>query len=167
MNRRLERTARNEALIRVVNERIEQVDKTAQEANYDREETLFEFLCECGDGDAGDDVGCEAHIEMTIREYEAVRSQDDRFALYPGHEQEAIESVAARNKRFVVVDKRPSVERFVADDPRGAPSERGPRWTVSRRRQRLRHVQRKNPATGDAGSQSKLLLVAPLHPLFH
>jgi len=60
---------------------------------------------------------------MTIREYEAVRSQDDRFVVHPGHEQEAIESVAARNERFVVVDKRPSVERFVEDDPRGAPSE--------------------------------------------
>ncbi len=122
MNRRLERIARNEALIRVVNERIEEVDKAAQEANFDREETRFEFLCECGDGDAGD-VGCEVHVEMTIREYEAVRSQDDRFALYPGHEQEAIESVAARNERFVVVDKKPGVERFVEDDPRGAPSE--------------------------------------------
>ena len=43
MNRRLDRTARDEALIRVVNERIEQVDKAAQEANYDRKETLFEF----------------------------------------------------------------------------------------------------------------------------
>ena len=122
MNGRLDRTARNEALIRVVNERIEQVDKAAQEANYDRKETLFEFLCECGDGDAGE-VGCEARVEMTIREYEAVRSQDDRFVLHPGHEQEAIESVAARNERFVIVDKRPSVERFVEDDPRGAPSE--------------------------------------------
>jgi hypothetical protein len=122
MNRRLDRAARNEALIRVVNERIEQVDKAAEEAKLDHKETLFEFLCECGDGDAGD-VGCEAHVEMTIREYEAVRSQDDRFALHPGHEQEAIESVVARNKRFVVVDKKPSVERFVEDDPRGAPSE--------------------------------------------
>ena len=124
MNRRLDRTARNEALIREVNERIEQVDKAAEEAKLDHKETLFEFLCECGDGD-GDagEVGCEAHIEMTIREYEGVRSQDDRFALHPGHEQEAIESVAARNKRFVVVDKKPSVERFVEDDPRGAPSE--------------------------------------------
>jgi hypothetical protein len=123
MNGRLARTARNEALIRVVNERIEEVDKAAQDANYDHKETFFEFLCECGgDGDAGE-VGCEAHVEMTIREYEAVRSQDDRFALHPGHEQEAIESVAARNERYVVVDKKANVERFVEDDPRGAPSE--------------------------------------------
>ena len=122
MNRRLERKARNEALIREVNERIEKVDKAAEEANFDGAETLFEFHCECGDGDVGD-VGCEEHVEMTIREYEAVRSQDDRFVLRPGHEQEELESVAIRNERYVVVDKRPSAERFVADDPRGAPSE--------------------------------------------
>lgn len=119
MNRRLEQQARNEALIREVNERIEQVDRAAE---VDHGETFFEFLCECGVADAGD-VGCEEHVEMTIREYEAVRSQDDRFALYPGHEQDALESVTARNERFVIVDKRPSAERFVEDDPRGAPSE--------------------------------------------
>jgi hypothetical protein len=122
MHRHLERQARNEALVREVNERMEEVDKAAEEANVDSGEALFEFLCECGAGDAGD-VACEAHVQMTIREYEAVRSQDDRFALYPGHELEALESVAARNERFVIVDKRPSAERFVEDDPRGAPSE--------------------------------------------
>jgi hypothetical protein len=122
MNTRLDRQARNEALIREVNERIEQIDKAAEEGKADHKETLFEFLCECGAGDSGD-LGCEEHIEMTIREYEVVRSQDDRFALRPGHEQEALESVIARNARFVIVDKRPSAERFVASDPRGAPSE--------------------------------------------
>jgi hypothetical protein len=122
MKGRLDRQARNEAIIREVNERIEQVDKAAEEGSVDHEETLFEFLCECGKGDAGD-IACEEHVEMTIREYEAVRAQDDRFAVRPGHEQEALESVAARSERFVIVDKRPSAERFVADDPRGAPSE--------------------------------------------
>jgi len=122
MNRRLDQQARNEALTREVNERIENVNKAAEEANVDHEETLFEFLCECGKGDDGD-VACEEHVEMTIREYEVVRAQDDRFAVRPGHEQEALESVAARNERFVIVDKKPSAERFVANDPRGAPSE--------------------------------------------
>jgi hypothetical protein len=122
MDRRLERKARNEALIREVNERIEKVDKAAEEATFGPGGTLFEFLCECGGGDAGD-VGCEEHVEMTIQEYEKVRSQDDRFAVCPGHEQEALEWVAARNERFVVVDKRPMAEPFVEDDPRGAPAQ--------------------------------------------
>jgi hypothetical protein len=122
MNGRLHRQARNEAVIREVNERIEGFHQDAEEANVDREETLFKFLCECGKGGAGD-VGCEEHVEMTIREYEAVRAQDDRFALRPGHEQEALEQVVARNERFVVVDKRPDAEPFVEDDPRGAPAQ--------------------------------------------
>jgi hypothetical protein len=122
MDKRLERTARNEALIREVNERIEKVDKAAEEASFAPEETFFEFLCECG-GDDASDIGCEERLQMTIQEYEKVRSQDDRFAVYPGHEQEELEWVAARNERFVVVDKRPVAEPFVEDDPRGAPSQ--------------------------------------------
>jgi hypothetical protein len=104
-----------------VNERIEQLDKAAEEANVAPEETLFEFLCECG-GDDASDVGCEKHLRMRIQEYEKVRSQDDRFAVYPGHEQDALEWVVARNERFVVVDKRPMAESVVEDDPRDAPS---------------------------------------------
>ena len=122
MNERLKRKARNEALIREVNERIEQVDKAAEEANVAPEETLFEFLCECG-GDDASEIGCEEQVQMTIQEYEEVRSQDDRFAIYPGHEQGALEWVVARNERFVVVDKRPMAEPLVEDDPRGAPSQ--------------------------------------------
>jgi hypothetical protein len=122
MDKRLERTARNEALIREVNERIEKVDKAAEEASLAPEEAFFEFLCECGAEDAGD-IGCEEHVQLTIREYEKVRSQNDRFAVYPGHEQEELEWVTARNERFVVVDKRPVAEPFVEDDPRGAPSQ--------------------------------------------
>jgi hypothetical protein len=121
MDKRLERRARNEALIREVNERIEKVDKAAQEASFGAQDT-FEFLCECGGGDTGE-VGCEEHVEMTIQEYETVRSQDDRFAVYPGHERDALEWVATRNERFVVVDKRPVAEPAVEDDPRGAPAQ--------------------------------------------
>jgi hypothetical protein len=122
MDERLVRQARNEALIREVNERIEQVDKAAEEANVGSEESFFEFLCECGGGNTGD-IGCEERIPMTISEYENVRSQNDRFAVSPGHERDELEWVAARNDRFVVVDKRATAEPFVEDDPRGAPSQ--------------------------------------------
>src|SRR5215207_1821538 len=73
-------------------------------------------------GDDASDVGCEKHLRMRIQEYEKVRSQDDRLAVYPGHEQDALEWVVARNERFVVVDKRPMAESVVEDDPRDAPS---------------------------------------------
>lgn len=121
MEKRLEQQSRNEALLREVNERVAEVDKAAEENNFAPDETLFEFLCECGasDGEAGT---CVEHVLMTINEYEQVRAQDDRFVLHPGHETEMIERVVARTDRFVIVDKKPAAEPFVADDPRGAPS---------------------------------------------
>lgn len=122
MEKRLEQQSRNEALLREVNERVAEVDKAAEENNLAPTGALFEFLCECGasDGEAGT---CVEKVLMTINEYEQVRAEDDRFVLYPGHETEMIEWVAARTDRFVIVDKRPEAEPFVADDPRGAPSD--------------------------------------------
>jgi hypothetical protein len=121
VDRRLERQSRNEALMREVNERIAELDKEAERGTFAPDETLFEFLCECGssDGEAGE---CLEHVSMTINEYDQVRSQDDRFVVAPGHETATLESVVSRTERFVIVDKKPAAEPFVADDPRGAPS---------------------------------------------
>jgi hypothetical protein len=121
MDKRLERQSRNEALMREVNERVAELEKTAEASDLSPDESVFEFLCECGasDGEAGT---CVEHVRMTISEYEQVRAQDDRFVVYPGHETEKLESVVARTDRFVIFDKRPAAEPLVADDPRGAPS---------------------------------------------
>jgi hypothetical protein len=118
---RYERQARNEALVREVNERIAELDKAAEEKNFHGDETQYEFLCECGAND-GEAAPCEERVSMTISEYDQVRSQDDRFVVYPDHETEMLEWVAARTDRFVIVDKRPAAEPLVADDPRDAPS---------------------------------------------
>jgi hypothetical protein len=121
MQTRHERQARNEALLREVNEQIERVDQAAQEAGLS-EDVTFEFLCECGRA-KGADVSCDEHVEMTLAQYEGVRSQDDRFALVPGHESPELEDVVRRTERYVIVDKKPEVELFVEDDPRGASSD--------------------------------------------
>jgi hypothetical protein len=121
MDKRLEQQSRNEALLREVNERVAELDKAAEESSFAPDQTLFDFLCECGAGD-GEGGACLEQVRMTINEYTQVRAQDDRFAVSPGHETELIESVVARTDRFVIVDKEPSAEPFVADDPRGAPS---------------------------------------------
>ena len=122
MESRLEQRSRNEALLREVNERIAEVDKAAEENNLASDETLFEFLCECGRDD-GAGGSCVERVHMTIREYDQVRSEDDRFVVHPGHETEWLEWVAFRNDRFVIVDKRREAEPFVEGDPRGARSE--------------------------------------------
>jgi hypothetical protein len=115
MDGRLERQARNEALLREVNERLERLDKQAESRGWPPEHGYFEFHCECG-------AGCPEKVQMTLVEYETARAQDDRFALVPGHESPELEEVVVRTERFVIVDKYGDAEAVVSDDPRGAPS---------------------------------------------
>jgi hypothetical protein len=100
-------------LMREVNERIDALDKETAGLDSTR---IFEFICECGR------EGCTTPVQLMLAEYEQVRTQDDRFALYPGHETAGLEDVVKRNDRYVLVDKVADAEPFVEDDPRGAPS---------------------------------------------
>jgi hypothetical protein len=118
MEKRLERQARNEALVREVNERINTLDRGAAGTGAVAGVESFGFHCECGR-----DGGCPQMIWMTLEEYEVVRTQDDRFALVPGHETDGLEHVVAGNDRYVIVDKVDEAEPFVRDDPRRRPSE--------------------------------------------
>ena len=121
LDSRLARQARNEAQVREVNERIESFDKSLEEQGYSDGLMTFEFHCECGAG-AGNAAGCEDQIEMTLKEYEEVRAQNDRFVVRPGHETRELEDIVRRTEEYVIVDKKPSAEPLVADDPRGTPS---------------------------------------------
>jgi hypothetical protein len=58
------------------------------------------FVCECGH------LGCTETLELTIAEYEAVRSGFERFLVVPGHEIEQIEEVVERHHAYLVVAKR-------------------------------------------------------------
>jgi hypothetical protein len=106
VDERLERQARNEALMRTVNDRIAALDERA--AGWSAPGHLFDFQCECGKA-----TGCEGPVLMTLAEYERVRRQRDRFAVLPGHENEQIEHIVERDERFVIVDKRDEFERLV------------------------------------------------------
>ena len=114
MEKRLERQARNEALIREVNERIGGLEHEAASLETNR---LLEFLCECGRKEV-----CDVTVEVTLQEYERVRTEDDRFLLAPGHETDELERIVEQTDRYVIVDKVADAEAFVRDDPRGAPS---------------------------------------------
>jgi hypothetical protein len=119
---RLVQQARNEALIREVNERIESFDKSLHDQGFRDSAMTFEFQCECGAG-AGQAPGCEEQVEMTLNEYEELRAQDDRFVVHPGHERPELEDIVRKTERFLVVDKKPPAENVVADESRGAPSQ--------------------------------------------
>ena len=109
---RFHRQARNEALAREVNERIDRLDREAEGAGAPPNET-FGFLCECGRGD-----GCTEMLWVTLAEYDRVREEDDRFVLVPGHETPDLERVVERSDRYVIVDKVAEAEPLVEDDPR-------------------------------------------------
>jgi hypothetical protein len=110
---RFQRQARNEALFREVNEQIAQLG--ARLDAWSAEGT--DFLCECGE-----EGGCGQRVQVPLEVYERVRAQDDRFVVKPGHETPEIERAVEWTDDYVVVDKIPAAEPFVADDPRGAPS---------------------------------------------
>ncbi len=96
--------ARNQSLFREVNERIEDLVEPS---------TRPEFLCECA-ADA-----CTAVIEMSLEEYEVVRSDPRRFPIQPGHDVPEIERVVEENERFAVVEKLPGGREIAeATDPR-------------------------------------------------
>jgi hypothetical protein len=107
---RLARTARNESLFREVNDRIEELSENVEAQGIAPEGGLIEFHCECGRED------CTERVRLTVAEYEHVRSDNDRFAVVPGHETPEMEAVVETGDRFVVVDKLPEAEPLVGAD---------------------------------------------------
>ncbi len=106
MTDRSERLARNEALFRSVNERVEEVVQPGPTEAID-------FLCECGDTE------CVEKITLTREEYESVRMDGAQFAIVAGHEIPAIESVVRRADGFLVVRKHPAEAEIAREtDPR-------------------------------------------------
>jgi hypothetical protein len=105
---RAERAARNEALFRRVNERVEEVNKAFDSILDDAD-----FVCECAD------VDCIEKIRMTLPEYEALRSDATRFAVKHGHLAPAAERVIEERAGYVVVEKLGrAAERAKELDPR-------------------------------------------------
>ena len=106
MSERSDRLARNEAMFRSVNERVEEVVQPGAEEEID-------FLCECGDS------GCAEKITLTRQEYEQVRVDGAQFAVHPGHEIREIEDVVQRAEQFFVVRKHPHEAEIAEEtDPR-------------------------------------------------
>jgi len=107
MSEPAERIARNEALLRAINERVAEVSQV------DGEGEPVEFICECGDAD------CVEAIPLTLDEYESVRSNATWFVVRPGHEAPDVEKVVLRNEQFVVAEKHSGeAEIAEATDPR-------------------------------------------------
>jgi hypothetical protein len=107
---RRRRFARNEALYRSVNEKIEGISRgfgpSVDEA--------MRVICECGMLD------CLQEIEIDVGNYERVRSDPTLFIVVPGHETAEVEVVVEEHTTFTIVCKDKAEGRQVAieTDPR-------------------------------------------------
>jgi hypothetical protein len=69
-----QRTARNEAIFREVNEALKAGRWPGEEG------APIAFRCECGR------LGCSRLVELTSKEYERIRAHPRRFVVAPGHD---------------------------------------------------------------------------------
>lgn len=109
MNEETERrVARNEALLREVNESIER-------GRWPGDDNVpLKFRCECSS------LECNETLSMTRGEYEEVRRDGRRFALIAGHQIPACETVVDSKAGYVVVEKLDRAGEIAEDlDPRG------------------------------------------------
>jgi hypothetical protein len=105
---REERVAKNEAMHRAVNREIENVAEDVGE----RGEDTIEVLCECGQ------PGCTSLLSLTIRAYDRVHGQRDRFIVVPGHMDPELERVVEEGDQYLVVEKFGQAEAVAEDEER-------------------------------------------------
>lgn len=88
------RAAKNEVVLRDLNERLK-----AYPASLNQR--FSEWVCECAD------MTCMKSVELSIDEYEMIRSEPTRFVVAAGaeHVNPEIERVVRREKRYWVVKK--------------------------------------------------------------
>ena len=92
MERSEERAARNEALFREANERIDQ--RRRELGVHDP----TPYICECSQ------EGCMEIVRLSSEEYLAVRTDPTHFLQVPGHADDS-EFIAAEHDGYVVVEK--------------------------------------------------------------
>jgi hypothetical protein len=112
------RAAKTQSLLREVNERIEGLaagrpTAVLEEVRLAKE---IDLACECMD------EVCTERVTMTVRDYDAVRSDSNTFFVKPGHEVPEVERVVREEPNYVVVSKvgagAPVAEKL---DPRKRP----------------------------------------------
>ena len=100
---------RNELLFRQVNERLRELGE-----GFSVVAERADFVCECTD------ERCAEQIQLTLGEYERVRSDPRWFVVVRGHERPEFEFVAwDLGERLLVVQKTDEVgDEAIAEDPR-------------------------------------------------
>ena len=91
---RTKKVARNQAMYRQVNERIEELNEAFDEMSGE-----FVVVCECAD------PMCAEQIALSRDAYERTRANSAQFILRPGHQAADIEDLVATEGHYVIVEK--------------------------------------------------------------
>jgi hypothetical protein len=105
------RIAANESLYRMVNEKLEDLNRTMTSVAGDDSMVV---VCECGE------ASCAEQIEISVEDYESVRADSTLFVVVPGHEIADVETVVRQEAGFTVVSKDKGLDETIAKetDPR-------------------------------------------------
>jgi hypothetical protein len=134
--------ARNQALWGEVNERIRAVAETS---------AAVQFLCECVSLD------CTEVLNLSLAEYECIRSSPARFPIIPGHEFPEFERIVEENEDYLVVEKfGEAAEVAKSLDPRSHARQRvsARMKRAARRRAARLSTCGERCATGEAGARA-------------
>jgi hypothetical protein len=109
VDERQRRIGQNEALFRKVNERLNDLGDALSAFSG-----VLAIVCECGN------LNCAEMLSITPHDYEQLRSEPTWFAVAPGHEVAAVETVVTRHDGYDIVEKRAGAPAEVAEetDPR-------------------------------------------------
>ena len=103
-----QRTARNEAIFREINEGIRRGRWPGEE------DSMTSFRCECAS------LGCTDMLALSFREYERIRNHPRRFIVAPGHERLDVEVVVETHPNHLIVQKVGEAGHVAEEaDPRG------------------------------------------------
>ncbi len=105
METREARVAKNEALFRAVNERLNDLNDAFAVVT-----DTFSIVCECGD------ASCHQQIALTSDDYENLRADPTLFAVIAGHVVVETEDVVEQHDTYDVVRKHPGLSARLAED---------------------------------------------------
>jgi len=94
-----EKMIRNEQVIRDRNRAVGDSIKKYFRNNKEAVEAPLDFMCECSD------LQCEERVSVSIKNYEKLHKQNNRFLIVKGHKTPAIEKTIKQLEGIVVVEK--------------------------------------------------------------
>ncbi len=105
------RVGQNEVIFREVNERLRELGES-----FSLVTEVSDFVCECAD------TSCTDRIQLSLRDYEEVRSDPKWFVIVPGHELLEFERVMDQHDSYLIVEKLPGGPAGIAirEDPRAS-----------------------------------------------